>query len=158
MKKLYYIFLLLVAFGSCKDNADYPFTGKDAVYFQLQTESYYWTKTLDSIVYSFAGKGVDQDTLWVRVNLAGEVAAEGRPVIVVVDEERTTAKVGLHYEALQPEYELPRDSVCVNIPVIIYNKDEEKIEPQEYKLEVPENVEKHTAILIHIIKILYRNI
>ena len=47
MKKLYYIFLLLVAFGSCKDNADYPFTGKDAVYFQLQTESYYWTKTLD---------------------------------------------------------------------------------------------------------------
>jgi hypothetical protein len=56
--------------------------------------------------------------------LAGEVAAEGRPVIVVVDEERTTAKVGLHYEALQPEYELPRDSVCVNIPVIIYNKDE----------------------------------
>ena len=124
MKKLYYIFLLLVAFGSCKDNADYPFTGKDAVYFQLQTESYYWTKTLDSIVYSFAGKGVDQDTLWVRVNLAGEVAAEGRPVIVVVDEERTTAKVGLHYEALQPEYELPRDSVCVNIPVIIYNKDE----------------------------------
>ena len=124
MKKLYYIFLLLVAFGSCKDNADYPFTGKDAVYFQLQTESYYWTKTLDSIVYSFAGKGVDQDTLWVRVNLAGEVAAEGRPVMVVVDEERTTAKVGLHYEALQPEYELPRDSVCVNIPVIIYNKDE----------------------------------
>ena len=41
MKKLYYIFLLLIAFGSCKDNADYPFTGKDAVYFQLQTESYY---------------------------------------------------------------------------------------------------------------------
>ena len=124
MKKLYYIFLLLIAFGSCKDNADYPFTGKDAVYFQLQTESYYWTKTLDSIVYSFAGKGVDQDTLWVRVNLAGEVAAEGRPVIVVVDEERTSAKVGLHYEALQAEYELPRDSVYVNIPVVIYNKDE----------------------------------
>ena len=124
MKKLYYIFLLLIAFGSCKDNADYPFTGKDAVYFQLQTESYYWTKTLDSIVYSFAGKGVDQDTLWVRVNLAGEAAPEGRPVIVVVDEEKTTAEVGLHYEALQAEYELPRDSVYVNIPVVIYNKDE----------------------------------
>ena len=124
MKKLYYIFLLLIAFGSCKDNADYPFTGKDAVYFQLQTGSYYWTKTLDSIVYSFAGKGVDQDTLWVRVNLAGEAAPEGRPVIVVVDEEKTTAEVGLHYEALQAEYELPRDSVYVNIPVVIYNKDE----------------------------------
>ena len=94
--RLYYIFLLLIAFGSCKDNADYPFTGKDAVYFQLQTESYYWTKTLDSIVYSFAGKGVDEDTLWVRVNLEGNAAPEGRPVIVVVDEEKTTAEVGLH--------------------------------------------------------------
>ena len=101
MKKLYYIFLLLIAFGSCKDDADYPFAGKDAVYFQLQAESYYWTKTLDSIVYSFAGKGVDQDTLWVRVNLAGEATPEGRPVIVVVDEEKTTAEAGLHYEALK---------------------------------------------------------
>ena len=62
--------------------------------------------------------------LWVRVNLAGEAAPEGRPVIVVVDEEKTTAEVGLHYEALQAEYELPRDSVYVNIPVVIYNKDE----------------------------------
>ncbi len=35
MKKLYYIFLLLIAFGSCKDNADYPFTGKDAVLFPV---------------------------------------------------------------------------------------------------------------------------
>ena len=124
MKKLYYIFLLLIAFGSCKDNADYPFAGKDAVYFQLQSESYYWTTTLDSIVYSFAGKGVDQDTLWVRVNLEGETVSEGRPVIVVVDEEKTTAEEGLHYEALKAEYELPGDSVYVNIPVIIFNKDE----------------------------------
>ena len=123
MKKLYYIFLLLIAFGSCKDDADYPFAGKDAVYFQLQAESYYWTKTLDSIVYSFAGKGVDQDTLWVRVNLAGEATPEGRPVIVVVDEEKTTAEAGLHYEALKVEDVLPGDSVYVNIPVIIYNKD-----------------------------------
>lgn len=124
MKKLYYIFLLLITLGSCKDNADYPFMGKDAVYFQLQSESYYWTTTLDSIVYSFAGKGVDQDTLWVRVNLEGETVPEGRPVIVVVDEEKTTAEEGLHYEALKAEYELPGDSVYVNIPVIIYNKDE----------------------------------
>ena len=47
MKKLYYIFLLLIAFGSCKDNADYPFTGKDAVYFLLQV------KELTRIHYGF---------------------------------------------------------------------------------------------------------
>ena len=61
--------------------------------------------------------------MWVRVNLAGEATPEGRPVIVVVDEEKTTAEAGLHYEALKVEYVLPGDSVYVNIPVIIYNKD-----------------------------------
>lgn len=123
MKKIYFIFLLLLALGSCKDNADYPFSGKDAVYFQLEKNSSYWSRTLDSLVYSFAGKGVDEDTLWVRVNLEGKTSTEPRPVVVVVDEEKTTAKAGLHYEALKVVYELPRDSVYVNIPVIIYNQD-----------------------------------
>lgn len=61
MKKLGYIFLCMVALWGCQDNADYPFKGKDAVYFQLQTDDYYWTETLDSMVYTFAGKGVDED-------------------------------------------------------------------------------------------------
>ncbi|MFR7851078.1 MAG: hypothetical protein ACLU36_06120 [Barnesiella intestinihominis] len=38
MKKLGYIFLCMVALWGCQDNADYPFKGKDAVYFQLQTD------------------------------------------------------------------------------------------------------------------------
>ena len=123
MKKIYFIFLLLLALESCKDNADYPFSGKDAVYFQLETNDYYWSRTLDSLVYSFAGKGVDEDTLWIRVNLEGNTSSEPRSVVVVVDEEKTTAEVGLHYEPLKAEYELPRDSVYVKIPVIIYNQD-----------------------------------
>ncbi len=53
MKKLGYIFLCMVALWGCQDNADYPFKGKDAVYFQLQTDDYYWTETLDSMVYTF---------------------------------------------------------------------------------------------------------
>ena len=53
--------------GQCR----LPFKGKDAVYFQLQTDDYYWTQTLDSMVYTFAGKGVEEDTLWVQVNLQG---------------------------------------------------------------------------------------
>ena len=40
MKKVGYIFLCLAALWSCQDNADYPFKGKDAVYFQLQTDDY----------------------------------------------------------------------------------------------------------------------
>lgn len=130
MKKLGYIFLCLAALWSCQDNADYPFKGKDAVYFQLQTDDYYWTETLDSMVYTFAGKGVDEDTLWVRVNLQGDAVSHAREILVVTDEEKTTAEAGLHYEALKSAYELPADSVYTRIPVIIYNKDKELEEKQ----------------------------
>ena len=88
MKKLGYIFLCLAALWSCQDNADYPFKGKDAVYFQLQTDDYYWTQTLDSMVYTFAGKGVEEDTLWVRVNLQGDAVPYARDILVVTDDEK----------------------------------------------------------------------
>ena len=130
MKKLGYIFLCMVALWGCQDNADYPFKGKDAVYFQLQTDDYYWSETLDSMVYTFAGKGVDEDTLWVRVNLQGDALPYARDILVVTDDEKTTAEEGLHYEALKPVYELPADSVYTQIPVIIYNKDEKLEEKQ----------------------------
>ena len=41
MKKLFYIFLLCCAAVACDDNADYPFQGQDAVYFQLESNVYY---------------------------------------------------------------------------------------------------------------------
>lgn len=125
MKKIYCIFLILAAFWSCRDNADFPFQGEDAVYFQLNTTGYTWTKTLDSLVYSFAGKGVDEDTLWIRVNLEGTATPQARPLNIVIDEANTTAQAGLHYEALKADYELPGDSVYTKIPVIIYNKDKQ---------------------------------
>lgn len=125
MKKIYCIFLILAAFLSCRDNADFPFQGEDAVYFQLNTTGYTWTKTLDSMVYSFAGKGVDEDTLWIRVNLEGTATPQARPLNIVIDEANTTAQAGLHYEALKADYELPGDSVYTKIPVIIYNKDKQ---------------------------------
>lgn len=125
MKKYVYALLVVAGIWGCKDNADYPFEGENAVYFQLESNTYYWTQTLDSMVYSFAAKGVNEDTLWVRVNLEGNTTPDDRPIKVVVDETKTTAEVGLHYEALKDEYALPGDSVYVNIPVIIYNKDAE---------------------------------
>ena len=125
MKNLHYIFFLLVLIWSCDDSANYPFQGRDAVHFQLETEDYYWTRTLDSMVYSFAGKGVTEDTLWVRVDLEGNITPEPRSFVVVVDEEQTTAEVGLHYEALLPKYELPGNTTSTRVPIIIYSKDEE---------------------------------
>ena len=95
MKKLGYIFLCLAVLWSCQDNADYPFKGKDAVYFQLQTDDYYWTQTLDSMVYTFAGKGVEEDTLWVRVNLQGDAVLCSRFLIVRHDKNITGIRDGI---------------------------------------------------------------
>ncbi len=70
----------------------------------------------------------------------------------------TVITFGFNNKATFTVSSIEENNIIICLQRIIYNKDEEKIEPQEYKLEVPENVEKHTAILIHIIKILYRNI
>ena len=70
----------------------------------------------------------------------------------------TVITFGFNNKATFTVSSIEENNIIICLQRIIYNKDEENIEPQEYKLEVPENVEKHTAILIHIIKILYRNI
>ena len=122
MKKLYYIFLLLITFGSCKDDANYPFAGKDAVYFQLQAKVIIGRRLWIVSFILLPARGLSG--YFVGSCKSGrEATPEGRPVIVVVDEEKTTAEAGLYYEALKVEYVLPGDSVYVNIPVIIYNKD-----------------------------------
>ena len=70
----------------------------------------------------------------------------------------TVITFGFNNKATFTVSSIEENNIIICLQRIIYNKDEEKIEPQEYKLEVPENVEKHTAIMIHIIKSLYRNI
>ena len=38
---------------------------------------------------------------------AGDAVPYARDILVVTDDEKTTAEEGLHYEALKPVYELP---------------------------------------------------
>ena len=71
MKKLYYIILgLLVGLVACQENDKTDFDSNGAVYFQVNPSS--WSDTRDSIVYSFAGKDGDSQTLNVQVNLIGK--------------------------------------------------------------------------------------
>ena len=70
MKKIYYIILgLLVGLVACQENDKTDFDSNGAVYFQVNQGS--WSDTRDSIVYSFAGKDGDSQTLNVQVNLMG---------------------------------------------------------------------------------------
>ena len=53
---------------------------------------------------------------------------------------------------------ITENNIIICLQRIIYNKNNEVVEPQEFKLEVPENVEKQKAIFVYIIKILYSKI
>ncbi len=121
MKTKLTIFLCtLLCCWACKDNPDFQFLGHDAVYFQVSSD---WEETVDSLNYTFAGKGTDVDVVYLRVNLEGNTAPRDREVRVVVDEAKTDAEAGLHYEALDDVYYLPADSVYLKLPITVYNKD-----------------------------------
>lgn len=122
MKKILILSILLATLcASCKKNEIFSFKGTDSVYFQIGAK---WNVVEDSINYTFAGKGLDEAVVRIRINLLGNASPHDRKVRVVVDAEETTAMEGMHYQALQDEYMLPADSVYLMLPVIVYNKDE----------------------------------
>lgn len=121
MKKAILICLLgILTLGACQNDVTFPYQGKDAVYFQVNST---WSVTTDSIEYSFAGKGKEEDVVEVRVNLQGNMAATDRKVRVVIDSSKSTAEEGIHYQPLAEDYILPANAVSVNVPVTVLKKD-----------------------------------
>ena len=120
MKHFIYLFIGTLLFLGCQENEEKRFEGVDALYFQVNAN---WSSTIDSISYTFAGKGLDSDTLLIRVNLQGNKAPYGREIKVAIDPARTTATETLHYQALADHYTLPADSFYYNLPLVVYKKD-----------------------------------
>ena len=133
MKKILYVigFWCLLLAG-CQENEMNTFDHNGAVYFQLASN---WSDGVDSVVYSFAGKVIEQDTIWLQVDLMGEAVDHDRSVKLAVDAENTTAVEGTHYAALQPSYILPAGAYQMQIPVVLYNKDPQ-LEEQSFQLAI----------------------
>ena len=70
----------------------------------------------------------------------------------------TVITYGFNNKATFTVSSIEENNIIICLQRIIYNKNNEVLEPQEFKLEVPENVEKHMAIFVYIIKILYSKI
>lgn len=70
----------------------------------------------------------------------------------------TVITYGFNNKATFTVSSIEENNIIICLQRIIYNKNNEVVEPQEFKLEVPENLEKHIAIFIYIIKILYSKI
>ena len=99
MKKIFYSILFFCGLlAGCQENEMTGFEKDGAVYFQIDAN--YWTNTGDSVVYSFAGKGVTEYTVNLQVDLMGEAVDWDREVRVSIDPELTTAEEGTHYRAL----------------------------------------------------------
>lgn len=96
MKKIFYLGILLGLLSACQENKMDGFDSNGAVYFQTNPSD--WNNLADSVLYSFAGKDVTEKTLNLQVNLMGEAVGYDRKFRLVVDQEKTTAKAGVHYE------------------------------------------------------------
>ena len=70
----------------------------------------------------------------------------------------TVITYGFNNKATFTVSSIEENNIIICLQRIIYNKNNEVVEPQEFKLEVPENVEKHIAIFVYIINILYSKI
>ena len=133
MKKTFYAMVFCGALlAACQENEMNTFDSEGAVYFQLASN---WADAVDSVVYSFAGKTIAEDTVWLQVDLMGEAVDRDRTLKLSVDAENTTAVEGTHYEALQPSYVLPAGAYQMQVPVVLYNKDP-MLESKSFQLAV----------------------
>ncbi len=149
MKIYIYLLFALAFITSCEESELTNFKEKDAVYFQLEKTDFnanfsYWDDWLkyegDSVIYTFGGLAADhpeyieQDTVWLHVNLLGRVADQERYFNIGVNQNQTTAEEGVHYEALESQYALEADTIRAAFPVVLYNHETLGTEP--YTLDV----------------------
>lgn len=120
MKKIITSIIAAVALlTACKKAENLTYHYADNVYFDLEPYGY-----KDSILYSFAlHPGIEQDTVWVPLKIAGNRVDKEREYAVKVIDTATTALVNLHYEPLKESYTFRSDSGTQFMPVILYNTD-----------------------------------
>jgi hypothetical protein len=121
MKKIFLItgiFVILLA--SCRKAAYMPYHSSDNIYFDFDPA----TSDRDSIVFTFAyTPGKELDTVWLPVRISGSRIDSSRTYKVAVTDSGTTAKPGIHYAALQPQYAMPAHEGYSVFPVVVYNTD-----------------------------------
>ncbi|MEO3403942.1 DUF4843 domain-containing protein [Mucilaginibacter sp. CAU 1740] len=123
-RNIFYVLMVVAVLFGCKKDQLLTYGSRDNIYLNYKDKD----KNQDTSVltYSFAyNPTLAQDTIWVPVIISGQRSKNERKFAITVVDTATTAKAGLHYEALKPSYSMPADSGTVKIPVIIKNSDPE---------------------------------
>ncbi|PUZ28713.1 hypothetical protein DCC81_04305 [Chitinophaga parva] len=78
----------------------------------------------DSLVFSFAFTPERTvDTALLPIRISGDRMPKDRIFKLAIVDSATTAKAGLHFKALEPQYIMPADSGFVKVPVYLYAAD-----------------------------------
>lgn len=129
MKKGYlsWIFAVIACLlYSCDDNTDGYYNDMYRIYFPEET---------DSLNYSFGDKiaEVTHATVILPVRIMGLKASRDMTFKVSVD-PASTAKEGVHFEKLQPEYTVMKDSVNGIVPIVLLRDELSEDIGVEYRL------------------------
>lgn len=113
-----YIGIFLITCIGCKRNEIALYAEKPALYFTNITDQ-------DSVMYSFAGKSLETDTIYIDLKLLGSKLNQDLKYKVQVNPANTSAIESLHFKKLADYYFFPSQVFDSKLPLIIYNKDEE---------------------------------
>lgn len=128
--KIFYlaIIIFICALGSCDENTDGYYQDVYRIYFPEDT---------DSLNYSFGDKlaEVKRHTVELPVRIMGLKATQDMKFKVSLD-TASTAKEGVHFEALQSEYTLSKDSVNGVLPIVLIRENLSEELGDDYKIVV----------------------
>ncbi|SEO95176.1 protein of unknown function [Mucilaginibacter gossypiicola] len=123
-RNIFYVLLVVAAFVGCKKDQLLTYGSRDNIYLNYKNKD--GSQDTSVLTYSFAyNPTLAQDTVWVPVIISGQRSKSERKFALSIVDTSTTAKTGLHYEALKSSYTMPADSGTVKVPVIIKNNDPE---------------------------------
>lgn len=142
MKRLIYIWILFFSCVACERDL-MSYKGEEAIYFAVQ-DGHSWGSEKDwpYMPYSLAEFGnILEDTLTVKIKvmITGEEKDYPRPFKVVVNQDSTTAREGVHYRALADEYVVEANSSYAYIPVLLYRQPEMKTDTVTLGLKLVAN-------------------
>lgn len=128
MKRLFYILVLgCLAFGagSCEQDIDHPYEGKDRIQFRHFTTDYNGKRSYsDSLVFSFGLRpdSIEIDTANIIMEYLGKGSDQPRTYHVIVLSDSTTAVVGTHYEAIEKVQTFSPNKLTDTLQIIIYRE------------------------------------
>lgn len=128
MKKLIYMMILgclIYGLGSCDQDINKPYEGKDRIQFRHFTTDYNGKRTYsDSLVFSFGLRpdSIKIDTADIIMEYLGKGSDKPRTYRVVTLMDSTTAVAGTHYEAINEIQSFQPNKLTDTIRVLVYRE------------------------------------